>query len=364
MDNTIFTGNRIESFKFEKLILSGTNYVSGGYITDDVEDASITIDFDRDIIGSAKFTINNDLSINYLADRIKIYYSLGGYYFPLGVYMPVSPLQHLQNTDVVRKVQAYDLLKALEDDKVTTSFSLDATDVVTDEIKTILDSVGTWVQYNIEPSTEILPENKTYEIGTSKLFIINSLLNMINYYPLFCTGNGIYSAIPWSDSKNVTWDFQDNNLSLYESDLTRDIDYSNAYNKVLIIANQLASSENLYKAWTMEEEGISTHPFSYTNIARYVTKVFYSEATSQDYVDLRARREIRKMLEISETLDYPHAFVTARENDGLPYQGDHYKFKNTELDVYETYKIIRQDWTLDVGQSIVSKIRRVTEPNE
>ena len=362
MDNSIFTGNRYESWKFEKLSLSGSEYIHNGWITEYIKEASITIDFDRNIIGSSRFQIDDDLSIDYLSDRIKVYYSLGGYDFPLGVYIPINPQQHFLNTDIERNVQAYDLLKALEDDKITTSFSLDEGDVITDEIETILDGVGSWVKYNIEASTETLADDKSYEIGTSKLFIINSLLNMINYYPLWVSGNGVFRAVPWSATKNVTWTFLDDSESLYEADVLRDIDYSEAYNKVLIIANQLSSSANLYKAWTMEDEEIENHPFSYTNIGRYVTKVFYSEASSQSYVDLRARREIRKMLELNETIDYPHAFITSRETDGLPYQGDHYKFKNTELGIYETYKIIRFDWNLKIGQSVKTKIRRVTQP--
>ena len=362
MDNSIFTGNRYETWKFEKLVLANGEYVHGGWITEYIEDASISIDFERDISGTAKFKIDNSLDIDYLADRIKIYYCLSGYEFPLGVYMPLQSPQHFQDTDVTRNIQAYDQLKALEDDKITTSFSIVSASVITDEIESVLSGVGTWVKYNVEPSTETLPADKSYEIGTSKLFIINSLLNMINYYPLWVSGNGVFRAIPWSSVQNITWYFQGDSLNLYEPDVTRDTDYTNAYNKVLIIANQLSSSANLYKEWSMEDEGIETHPFSYTNIGRYVTKVFYSEASSQDYVDLRAIREIRKMMELAETIDYPHAFITSRENDGLPYQGDHFKFKNTELDIDETYKIIRHDWNLSVGQSVISKIRRVTEP--
>ena len=362
MDSSIFTGNRYETWKYEKLSLSGNEYIHNGWITEYVEDASISIDFTRNVIGIAKFKLDDSVSIDYLSDRIKIYYSLGGYDFPLGVYIPLSPKQHFKDTDVIRDIYAYDQLKALEDDKITTSFSLDEGDVITDEIESILSGVGSWVKYNIEPSAETLPANKSYEVGKTKLFIINSLLNMINYYPLWVSGNGVFRAIPWSATKNVTWYFQGDSLNLYEPNILRDIDYTNAYNKVIIIANQLSTSANLYKEWTMEDEGIESHPFSYTNIGRYVTAVLYSEASSQAYVDLRARREIRKMLEINENLDYPHGFITSRENDGLPYQGDHFKFKNTELDIDETYKIIRHDWNLNVGESVVSKIRRVTNP--
>lgn len=134
------------------------------------------------------------------------------------------------------------------------------------------------------------------------------------------------------------------------------------YNRVIIIAQQLTpDTEPFYKVWTMEDENMSSNPISYTNIGRYITKRFYSEATSQSYVDLRARREIRKMLEIEEAVNYNHAFITNRLMDGLPHNGDAYRFKNTLLNIDETYKIDGFTWNLRTGSLVNSKIRRVTD---
>lgn len=363
MDNSIFTGNRYETWKFEKLSLVNGEFVHNGYITEYVEDASISIDFTRNIIGTAKFKIDDSVDLDYLSDRIKVYYVLSGYEIPLGVYMLLSPAQHFKICYVDRDVQGFDQLKALDDDILETSLTYDSGEVIVDKIKTVLESVGSWVKYNIEPSSETLQMPISFPMDKSKLFIINSLLSMINYYPLWVSGNGIFRAMRWSDAQNVTWEFKEDNVNLYEPDVLRNVEYSGGYNKVIVIANQfVAGTEPLYKEWTMEDEGIESHPFSHTNTGRYVPKIFELEAASQDIVDLMARREIRKMLEKSETLDYPHAFITSRENDGLPYQGDHYLFKNTELNIYATYKIIKQDWSLNVGQSVYSKIRRVTNP--
>lgn len=363
MDNTIFTGNRYETWKFELLTLSGNNYVHGGWITEYIEadESNISIDFSRKVIGNCKLKFKNSLDIDYLSDRIKIYYALSGYEFPLGVYMPLTPRRQL-TTDISVDVFGYGLLKALDGNSIQESLTIASGTVITDYVETILDTIGTWIQYSIEPSTETLPEDKTYVVGTSKLFIVNSLLNMINYYPIWVSGNGVFRAIPWSETKNITYTFQDNNQCIYLPDVMENKDYAGFFNRVLVIANELNTGANLYKSWSMEDEGIETHPFSYTNIGRYEDKILYSEASSQDYVDLRARREIRKAMENEETLTYSHGFVTSRENDGLPYQGDYYKFINTELAKSETYKIEKMDWQLGIDYDVKSVIRRVTEP--
>lgn len=363
---SILGGSRIEGFKYEWLTLENGIYIHNGYLDNYVKDANIKIDFTRDIIGTINLEMKNYDSINFLSDLIRPhYYTIyegTTYTFPLGTYMLSSPKKRSDGNFITRYVQGYDLLKALEDDKTTTSTYYAAGTDVYDTITTLLDGVGNWVRYSIEPSTETLVEDMSYELGRSKLFIINSLLNTINYYPLWANGEGVFCSIPWADYNNIAWEFEDNSYSLYEPGITQDIDYSEMYNRVVVIARQLTEdTAPLYKVWTFEDESMDAHPLSYTSLGRYITKIFDSEAVSQTYVDLRARREILKMLEVEETLEYNHAYITSRLTDGLPFQGDCFKFKNDKLDVNaETYKIETHEWYLKVGEPVKSTIRRIT----
>lgn len=362
---SIFDQGGMEYFTYELLTLSGGVYKHSQWISDYIKTGNVDIDFDRSIVSGANFEIKDlESDINYLSDLIKPWYNFvvgeTTYEIPLGVYMLLSPQKKTDGNVVTRSIQGYDLLKALDQDKTIVSATFSAGTNVVDTIESLLDGVGTWVNYSIEPSSETLAENVSYELGKSTLFIINSLLNMINYYPLWVNGNGVYKGIPWNETPNIVHEFLDNSLSLYEEDVGLDIDYSEIYNRVVVITNQLEQdTEPLYKVWTMENEGLSDHPFSYTNIGRYVTKIFRSEATSQSYVDLRARRELRKMLEIEESVNYKHAFVTSRLDDGIPYQGDAYRFKNEDLDIDYTYKIIKQSYNLKPGVTVKSKIKRM-----
>lgn len=362
--STIFDNGGYEFFKYELLTLNNGVYKSNQFITDYVESADISIDFEMDIISACNFSIKHLSDINYLTDLIKPWYCIivDGitYEIPLGHYMLLSPTKNANSGLVSRNISGYDLLKALDQDKTIVSATFSEGSNVVDTIETLIDGVGTWVKYNIEPSNEVLAEDVSYELGKSKLFIINSLLNMINYYPLWVNGNGVYRGIPWTPTPNTVHTFIDNETSLYEDNVNLTIDYSEMYNRVVIITNQLEEdTEPLYKALTFENEGLEDHSFSYTSIGRYVTKIFESEAVSQDYVDLRASRELRKMLEIEEAVNYKHAFITSRLNDGIPWQGDAFRFKNTDLDLNYTYKIIKQNFSLKTGVSVNSLIRRV-----
>ena len=336
--STIFDQGGMEYFKYQLLTLQNGEYKHSQYISNYVDQCSIDINFENSIISGANFNIKHLSDINFLSDLIKPWYCLNVngtiYEIPLGHYMLLSPNQQTYGQVVTRQIYGYDLLKALDQDKTIVSQTFSSGSNVVDEIESLLDGVGSWVTHNIQPCDETLAEDISYELGKSKLFIINSLLNMINYYPLWVTGNGVFKAIPWNPTPNVAHEFIDNELSLYEEKVNLYVDYSEIYNQVVIIANRLEEdTEPLYKELTFEDEGLEDHPFSYTSINRYLPKIFDSEATSQDYIDLRASRELRKMLEIEEAVKYPHAFVTPRLNDGIPWQGDSYRFKNTDLNL-------------------------------
>lgn len=360
----VFKNGRLENFKYEHLVLSNGVYKHNQWITNQIESGKIDLNFNRDVISTLNLKMKNTDDIDFLSDLIRPYYVITydgvNYDIPLGTYFLYSPDINSDGKYVNRDIVGYDMLLALEQDKTTTSTYFEAGDTVTDEIKTLLDGIGSWVKYSIPDSDEVLAEDMSYEIGRSKLFIINSLLNTINYYPLWSSGNGIYKSLPWNETTPSTWTFIDNNESLYQSGIKVVKDYTNIFNKVIVVAQQLtADTAPLVSTKTMEDVGLSDSPYSYTNIGRYITKKFDSEATSQDYVDLRAERELYNILEVEESINYKHAFITGRFEDGLPYQGDSYNFKNTLLNVDSKYKIESMSYDLKVGSMVNSVIRRV-----
>lgn len=369
MNLDVFKYSRYESFEYEVLTFGTSGLEHKSYITDYVKSGKINIDFSKDIIGSANFVIkesdNNIPDIDYLTDLIKVWYNISGsgnsYRIPLGVFKLSSPTKDSNGVDVHRNVNALDLLYTLDQDKTTVASNFTAGTNVIDAVKSILDSVGTWVQYNIDDNTSTLSEDMTYQLGRSKLYIINGLLKAINYYPIWCSGNGVFKAIPWSELKSTTWDFYDNNESLYQKGIKYTLDYSDTYNKIIIVTNETnEDTDPITSELTFEDLGIENYiSFSYTNLGFYKTKIFNSEAVSQDYADARAMRELLKMLENEESINYKHAFITSRENDGLPYQGDCYNFENQLLNLNAVYKIEQMDFDLSTGSMVNSNIRRI-----
>jgi hypothetical protein len=362
--NNIFVNGGQEYFEYEKLSLYKGQYIHNSYLDNYISDCEIDIDFTRNVISTINFTIDELSTINYFTDLLQPWYCLkvgsNTYKYPLGVYMLSNPDISTDGIYVSRKVGGNDLLYALEQDILisSTGYFKDANVIST--IKTILDGVGTWVKYAIDDSTAILPNDISFEVGTSKLTIINELLKMVNYVPLFVTGNGVYKSQAWTNVPNITYTFEDNTESLYENSVSSSRDYGNICNRIIMIDNTLQESTTpLSIVLTLEDEGLFEHPFSYTNIGRYVSRVIDREAASQDFLENLAKKELRQALEVEEKISYNHAFVSSRSNDGLPWVNDGFRFKNSILNINAVYKLVSQNISLNTGVTISSTISKV-----
>jgi hypothetical protein len=354
-----FLGSRLETFKYELFTLENGIYKTSGLLNT-VEKGSgvIDLDFSNDIIGSLSLSLiagYND--INYASDLIRPIFSVNGNEYPMGLYFLTRPEDKNFKSYVDNTIKGSSLLLALEQDLLDVSYTAAKGSNVITLVTELLDSVGLWLQYEIEASEETLSEDMSYELGRSKLFVINSLLNTINYYPLWSNGFGVIKAQPWQDNPNIVWTFEDNVEGLYLSEFKRVQDYVGNYNKVILVANQVEQdTEPFISTLTLEDIGLEAHPLSYTNIQRYKTQKFDSEASSQEYLDLRAKRELLKTLEENETIDFVHGFVSIRP-DGLPYHGDSYKFINKSN--VGVYRIEKQKIPLKAGNLVSTTMRMV-----
>jgi hypothetical protein len=355
-----FYHNRLVTVEYELLKLNAGIYKTAGLL-DLVKRNSgvVSMDFTRDVIGDLKLDLIDDSSIDYITDLIRPWFIINGNRYPMGTYFLNKPVDSVTDRATSHSVEGTDILEALEQDKIDSSYVAYKGDNVITLVKALIASVGSWVRYEIQDNAATLSEDMSYEIGRSKLFIINGLLNTINYYPLWSNGYGVLKTIAWKEDPQITWTFKDDEYSLYMGDFKRTKNYIDIYNKVILVANQAeADTEPLISVKTMEDVGLSAHPLSYTNISRYRTRKFDSEASTQSYLDLRAKRELYKMLEVQEDIEFKHAFVTRRA-DGLPNQGDAYAFYNKANQ--GVYLLKKQVFNLKAGGLVNTTMQQIRE---
>lgn len=354
-----FLGSRIEKFEYELLTFADNKYSTTDKLTT-VKNGSINIDFSRPVIGTANVTMQKNNNINFHTDLLRIYYYLNNEYrYPVGTYFLTIPENKNSKTSYIENsIDCFDILLALEQDKLDESYVAEAGENIIELVEELITRTATWIAYDLVSCDEEIAENLCYEIGKSKLDVINSLLAMIGYYPLFANGYGKLIAKPWTSSYNIAWEFLDDENGLYLPDFNHLQDFSSIYNKAVVVTNSTTEdTEPLISSKTLEDINLDL-PFSYSNINRYITRIFDSEAVSQTYVDLRAERELRKMAEVQETINYKHAFVSKRD-DGFIQPGDCYKFRNTQNNINATYRIDKMNWNLQAGSLINTMLRGV-----
>ena len=102
---------------------------------------------------------------------------------PLGIYIITTPTRKDKNGKVYIDADCYDKTIILEEDKLTTRLLIRAGALYVNEVRNVLMSAGI-NKTSIDGSELRTSVDLEFEVGTSKLDVINSLLRAINYTPI------------------------------------------------------------------------------------------------------------------------------------------------------------------------------------
>ena len=292
--------------------------------------------------------------INYYSNRVRpvyrLYTSQGWVEWPLGVFLLASPSRLTDGKSVQRRIEMYDKLLVLAQDKIEASYTIAAGTRATVAARTIIQEAGE-TRINITPSDEELQSANSWPPGTTRLQIVNDLLSSINYFSLYADGNGNYRGEPYvpPGQRAPVWEFADNQEGLYLPGVGVDADYFNVPNKVILTVSN--PDDALLVSIVTNED--TTSPFSYQSRGRWITDYRQEEdATSQAVLDAKAARILAESMQVTEAVSYDHAWLPIGLNDAV-------KFTNRRLELSASYSVISQDYALKAGELIKAKIRRV-----
>lgn len=146
---------------------------------------------------SLSVKMHDDSQINFLSDRLRVrlIIKVRGYKFtfPMGVFkFSTAPADRDGSISSLirdtRSVTLYSKIKTYQDDKLTTDLELPTGTLVVNEIIRLLGTNN----YNFPATTKLLQSPKVYDLGTSKIEIINDLLSILNWNSLSVDGDGIF----------------------------------------------------------------------------------------------------------------------------------------------------------------------------
>ncbi len=272
--------------------------------------------------------LGNDPDIDFINDRIKIYITLDNgvteLTYPLGVYLLSSPIKKMVTKTIYSySVDVYSKLQILIEDKVIERYVLKKDTTYTTTIKSLLSSAGLDIS-KVENSDETASRDIVFNAGTSKLDIINNLLEQINFYPVYTDFEGVPVCKPSTLDKNRTADYfyRINQDSIVDFGLTQDLDLFNVPNVITRVVTN-AETETLISTYKNYDE---SDPTSIPSRGREIDDYkeisdIPSQLSLDNFVQLEAERlrEVYGEVSFSTSLNPLHEFKECIEVNGEVY---------------------------------------------
>lgn len=249
-----------------------------------VSNASIQYASLTQLKASARLSLLDDVDIDFLSDRVRIYMVLNGVQALLGTFLLCSPTKKISSIGTAtRDVEAYSTLQILLDDKLETRLQVVAGTNVVNECIRLIGSSGL---YDITASDKTLLSDKVYEIGTSKIEVINELLGIINYTGLYVDREGTFIARPYilPTDRNIDITIKNDIVSKVKEEMSDSLDLFDVPNVWVRYSNDININPPL--SYTFENNN-STSPTSIQNRGRRIVSAEAVETT--DINDLIAK---------------------------------------------------------------------------
>lgn len=306
----ILTGPRQEKWEWKVLDVHG-NWID---TLEGVEQGQLSWSIGNTIRGGGSLTYGG-VNVDWLKVMLKPVYSTKNIYglmeWPLGVFIPSTPGHNWKDTGHTEKVQLYDKLQILDQDKLAQTYGISAGSSIQSEIQGIIPAD----ELQMDDTNEKASADIVWDVGTSKLEMVNDLLSSINYFSVWVDGDGQYRCQNYLEpqDRSVTWEFKDDYEGIYDSAFKHQQDLFDIPNKVVEITSP-DENENVWIATAVNVNPNS--PSSYGNRGRWITKVDQGvEASSQSVLQARANRRLRDLTNPAATLEIKHALIPMTLND-------------------------------------------------
>lgn len=266
---------------------------------------------------------------------------------PLGVFLVAAATEDWQSTGRVWSLELLDRTTVPSQDFMEESYAVAAGTPILKRVQQILASSGEYMAID-ESNSVATSTGMTWEAGTSKLKIINDLLDVAGYNSLWMDGYGDLQATPrvLPANRSLTYDLlgiprelQDGQTSIYSPDWTRDRDSFEVPNKVIAI--QAAGGEDeaaLVGTWTNTDPA---SPYSYPSRGRWIPHVLDSVETPEgtaaqtlEFLRNRARATLVQMSAVQAEIKITHLPIPIRVSDVL-------RFVNSKAQVDGRYVVTR-----------------------
>lgn len=305
---------------------------------------SISLSADAEIKKVASFTLNekDTKDINFLSEKIKPYYCLKvndeWLRWSQGIFLLNSPNRTELEGGIYREIEAYDKTLILKEDKIVDRLFLKEGTAYTDAVRNLITSTGI-TKLSIEESTLLLSVDKEYEIGTSKLEIINDLLNAINYYSVYFDNDGFCCIRKYINPKDRIYEYEyvTDKKSIVEYGASETFDFFGVPNKFVRYV-QNPESNYLISTFTNDK---ASNKLSTVSRGRTITDI---QAVNDIADQVTLNEYVRKVATEKSQVYGGYKFTSIIMPNHTVW--DCLYIRNNELGISE--KVIETSWSMDL----------------
>lgn len=264
---------------------------------------------------------------------------------PLGVFLVSYAGEGWTETGRVWSLELLDKCTVPSQDFFEESYAVAAGTPILQRVKTILGTANEYIAIN-ESSTLATSTGMVWEAGTSKLKVINDLLDSAGYNALWMDGYGNFQATPrvlpadrsvLYEVLGIPRELRDGAQAIYRPKWDLDRDSFEVPNKV--VAVQAAGGDDapaIIGTWTNTDPA---SPYSYVARGRWITHVLDSVETPAGtnaeilaFLQARARATLVQMSAVQAQIKIEHLPIPVRVSDVL-------RFVNSKAGVDSKYVI-------------------------
>ena len=237
---------------------------------------------------------------------------------PLGVYLPAAPDESWSDEGRRWDVDLLDKAVILDQDVPVdaagnaTAYTAPAGSNVVALVAGLIQSTGEATPA-LSPAPDTLTSALVFEPGTTKLKIINELLDAANFFSLWTDGAGQFRVTKYRapQDRGTVYDllapFSRGPRSLMAPDWTRERDVYTVPNRYVVVSQGDGDAEGLVATATNTDPA---SPFSYPSRGRWVTQVEEGvEATSLASLQAYADRKLLAASGASSKMEVHHAYL-------------------------------------------------------
>ena len=347
-------GDRMIDFRFELLDrnerkLKDLDNVSG----------SIRFDSSQEIMGTGSFIVEETAGVDFKETDLRIRPVVmlltehGWLKYPLGIYIMSSPERQIQNCGVYQNIDCYDYSTILREDKIRKRLFIASGSNYVREVRNLINGAGI-KKINIETSVLMARENIEFEIGTSKLEVINALLTAINYEPLHFNGNGYAVSRRYVEPvhRRTEHSYRTDDKSLIKAGAKQSLDMYNVPN-IFVRYTDDPDGEELRSEYVNDSAGSK---ISTVNRGRNVVDIeSVDDIADQETLDALVRRIAIEKSQTYDTITIPTGLMPHHEYRDCIFVNE------TTLGVGNKYIEYAWEMELSVGGTMTHTLKRVVK---